>query len=294
MTIVSRIILLIIATMLGACGGGSGSSSGNSTAGAPPSIMGYTVTMNVEQVEIIQDSTFTNFMEPGDTATWGFVDEHTIYGDDKFSSKINMESWEYSTSGDKGIVDLYQSGGEHHITYAFNSSTSGNFTWIAESYSSGAMVKYSGTFTTSGHDSAGGDTSGFASTLQGTWTSVCNDGYEMSLVFSGSKFSMMPTFYDNADCSDAGDSFPDDVVGNYVIRNEITTESGMKAWQIDITYMSIDYPEDYDVSVGQTHYDIISVTGDTLYLGNDASGLGSSTSTRPTQLDFTDPFTADN
>lgn len=296
------ILTIILFLTLTACGGGGGSSSGDSSVGAPEDILGYSMTMNVESVEVLADTGYTNFLDPGDKAFLGFVDKNTIYGDEKFHNKLTFDDWDYTLANNTANLNIYQKDGEHRMEFNFDSSRSGSFTWEALNTSSGAHVRYNGSFSItsnsdntggSGSGDSGGDVSGFATTLQGSWTVPCDDGYQWTMEFSGSNIYFSPTFYEDSSCSGTGDFYHADITATYVIGDTVTTESGLTAHQIDITYTEVKYPEDYEEQEGETHYDLIYVDGDILYTGDISTGSGTSPSTRPTALDFYEPFYKD-
>lgn len=137
--------LAALSLLFVACGGGGGDSADDST-GAPESILGRTVSMTVESVEIIADPTAARFLSSGDNVTMTFADATTIYTDEKLNGQMEVDSWDYNLSGNTGTLNLYQPGGEHHMEYNFSDSTSGTYSWDLESIS-GSKVLYKGTFT---------------------------------------------------------------------------------------------------------------------------------------------------
>ncbi len=291
------VTVFVLSLLLSGCGGGgssSGSHSGSSSAGAPDSIRGYTLTMQIEEVDVIHNGG-ARFLDPGDKVVMGFVDENTVYGDDKFNNKLNIDSWDYTLTGKEGVLNLNQSSAEHTMTFRFSSSNTGTYTWESHAYMSGSRVRYSGSFDIESHtddDSSADDSNGAGgsadnSALQGRWTGACEYGYRLTWEFSGDSLHYSPTYYDTENCSDAGYHSPAEVTASYWLGEEVITESGLKARQIRITYASVKYPDDFDISPGDTSHQLVYVDGNKLYFGG--IELGKSTS-YPTSLNIINPY----
>lgn len=288
--------VFVLSLLLSGCGGGgssSGSHSGSSSAGAPDSIRGYTLTMQIEEVDVIHNGG-ARFLDPGDKVVMGFVDENTVYGDDKFNNKLNIDSWDYTLTGNEGVLNLNQSSAEHTMTFRFSSSNTGTYTWESHAYMSGSRVRYSGSFDIESHtddDSSADDSNGAGgsadnSALQGQWAGACDEGYKGIWEFSGNEMRVTQTDYEDSSCTITGWT-AQNITATYYLGNEYTNADGVKVMPIDFTYTKVTDPEEYGVEVGQTFYDIIYIEGGKLYFGYYS---GSIPDNRPEHLNFSQPF----
>ncbi|MGM0564384.1 MAG: hypothetical protein ACQES2_08640 [Pseudomonadota bacterium] len=188
--------LALLTFLLMACGGGG--SSSDSDSGAPDSILGRTVTMTVDSVEILQDSGYTTFLTSGDTVTMVFADAQTIYTDERLNNQMSVNRWDYSLSGNTGTLNLYQEGGEHHMDYRFSDSTSGTYVWEGESFSSGSKFRYSGPFTVEGGENNSDNTATNAACWEDYYSDECT---ETAAAFA--EDGTVPTFASGQTCASA-------------------------------------------------------------------------------------------
>lgn len=299
--------VFILAFGLVACSGddesensATGAPESISATGAPESILGYKMVMTVRTVEVVTYSPTVNLLGAGDTMTLQFIDENTIAGESKFN-KIAHESWDYWSGGETAELNLYTSGGYVGISFEAEDENSGSFVYDGEIYRSGARTKYYGDYVLSRIDGGDGtgngntddeqpdDVSGFAAELQGEWESACDEGYGDVFEFAGYELHLKTSVYDTDGCAGDPELTVRGVSGDFTIGNELTTNSGLKAYEMNITYTYVAH-EDFGVEEGDQYFGIVYVENDTLYFGADNTGSGLSVSSRPTDLDFDFPY----
>jgi hypothetical protein len=160
--------------ILSACGGGgdsSGDSAGSSSVGAPTSLIGNKVVMNVAQSGYVPGSpgSTINIVQPGGTVTYTLVDSSTIIGTGV--QTIPTLSFTYVLSGNVGTLSMNMTYGTTKDVYTFTSPTGGTWSQTG-SLTTGTTFYFSGTFTISPSSSTtGGTTTGGTTTGQiAVWT----------------------------------------------------------------------------------------------------------------------------
>ncbi|PKM22581.1 MAG: hypothetical protein CVV10_03595 [Gammaproteobacteria bacterium HGW-Gammaproteobacteria-14] len=161
---VMPLLSLFMLTLAG-CGGGGDSDSG---ARAPDSIIGYTLVQTIQETNVLSSTATSQFLQPGDTLTYRFIDSTTIQGEG--FNVVPTTGWSYSTSGSSATVNLRYQAGDVEDELNFTSELGGTFSGIHELFSTGARVNYKGTFRISGGSSS--DTGGSDNTGGGS-SSAC-------------------------------------------------------------------------------------------------------------------------
>jgi hypothetical protein len=149
--IVTLLLGLSMLTMAG-CGGDSDGDS-DSGARAPDSIIGYTLVQTIQETIVLSSTPTSQFLQPGDTLTYRFIDSTTIQGEG--FSVVPTTGWSYSTNGSRATVNLRYQAGDVKDELNFTSELGGTFSGVHELFSSGAKVNYKGTFRISGGSTGG-------------------------------------------------------------------------------------------------------------------------------------------
>lgn len=170
-------VAVLCAMLLSACGGGgsSDSSSGSSSVGAPTSLIGQKVVMNVTSSGYVPGSpgSTINITQPGGSITYTLVDTSTILGEGVL--RIPTLSFSYVLNGNVGTLSMNMTYGTTTDTYTFTSPTGG--TWRQTgSLTSGTTFYFNGNFTiSSSGGTTGGSTGGTGGSSTGqiaVWTAL--------------------------------------------------------------------------------------------------------------------------
>ena len=160
-----RILMsFVILSLLSACGGSGDDGGGDSTSTpAPDSIIGYTLVETIQETNVLSSTSTSQFLQPGDTLTYRFIDSTTIQGEG--FHVVPTLSWSYSASGNRAVVNLNYEAGVAEEELTFTSELGGTFSGTHELFSTGAKVNYKGTFRISDESTdTGGSTSGACET----------------------------------------------------------------------------------------------------------------------------------
>lgn len=134
-----------------------------------------------------------------------------------------------------------------------------------------------------------------------TWTSVCQpsttgNGFKYFVVFDSAQSTFTgnsASSYASANCSGSASRFGINVLtGNYVVGKKVTAMGGFDATEVNFTYSS--FTQSNRTSVTPADFDLVYLDPAThvIYLGmKSASRPGTTSATRPNQIDFTNAWT---
>lgn len=133
-----------------------------------------------------------------------------------------------------------------------------------------------------------------------TWTSICQSnsgtGFRHFLRFDaahGTFTGDSASGYASANCGGTASRFGINILsGNYVVGNKVTAMGGFDATEVNFTYSS--FTQSNRTSVTPADFDLVYLDPAThvIYLGmKTASRPGTSSATRPNQIDFTNGWT---
>lgn len=145
-------------------------------------------------------------------------------------------------------------------------------------------------------DNNGPNSSTNASGLDGKWT-ACDvfsengqdfaDYYEVN--FDGNTFTNIVRYYDGQTTCTGTPVYTQTGSGTLVFGDDIMTNSGVTATEIDVDGAYSDSDGD---SFELIYYDIYYIDNDQLYLGSEDSGEGDTPENRPTDIDFSTFYTS--
>ncbi len=149
----------------------------------------------------------------------------------------------------------------------------------------------------------GGDGSSDATELEGSWSNDCttssigtfNGSKQWTDNYSGLNYRATNQFYDSFDCSGPV-LFQNEMLGTIVIGGSLIAGSGVDAYAIDLFIDSTSATGQIPAGAflgfvaGDSLYDIYHLDGNDLYFGDFNTGLGNSPETRPTDINFSQPF----
>ncbi len=150
----------------------------------------------------------------------------------------------------------------------------------------------------------GGDGSSDVTELEGSWSNDCspfsmgtfNGSAQWTDNYSGLNYHATYQFYSSLDCSGSA-QFQNEMFGTIVLGDALVVGSGVDAHEIDLFVDSTSTTGQIPTGVtylgfspGESLYDIYHLDGDDLYFGDFNTGFGNTPATRPTDINFSQPF----